>query len=419
MNTPSLQQGGLRELFFGKGFFGNITLGLFILSIPILYMNAREEWAWVAQPLGLLAVAANLPDLRPRIHSSMLSLGAIWLYFALTAFDSEQQYVSEYFLVFGKFVALAMILSMEVRTRRQLITIMGSLAVSAVIVALLSRHQLSESRHLLDEVASARLGAARTAGIFSNSNLFGTYAVLSALAALILALCTNRLVAMTVSLPSLLCAAYLVYFSGSRQAIVGMVLLCGFALWQALILTKARTGRIMSVIIAITVLGGGIIWWQTNPFITRFNTNEESYRVRNDLFRGAVAMWQKAPLFGSGYRAFELKDISGDYTHSTPMEMLVSGGVVALGLYLALFGATFQTVRKCLKREQSPRERIILLGLGCFWGTLFMFSLFTVIIEEKIFLALCGGLCGFLHQKDLELAHRVNPSGEYSHAHPL
>lgn len=392
----------LSSLPAGRQLVAHMALGLFIASIPVCYLNASGDLAWVVQPLGLFAVLVNLPEARLRqVHPSMLALGALWCYFALTAFDTGVGYVSDFFSVFGKFVALAVLMNLMVRERSQVIAVMGALALSAVAVAYLSRVELLASRQMLvASTTAANLENARTAGIFANSNVFGTYAVLAAIAAVIVATSAKHAISLLIAIPALACSGFLAYFSGSRKAILGMALMCVLALWQAFQARPGGRNRGLPVILAVLVLAGGFLWWRTNPFITRFSTSDASYIAREDLFHAALAMWQTAPFLGGGYRTFELHDVSGLYTHSTPMEMLVSGGLVACGLYLMLFAAVFRSLLISLRYERDPRERLLLFGIGYFWLALFLFSLFTVIIEEKLFLALSGVLCGYLGHKD-------------------
>ena len=391
----------------GIAWAGHAALGLFVFSVPVLYMSASLSLEWLVQPLGILAIVANLPNFRWRgLHPAMLCLGALWLYFAVTAFDSDQAYVSDFFMVYGKFTALAIVLSLQMRTRAQSTVVLAALAVSVVVVAYISREQLLSAGAAAARVAASRIGEARTAGVFANSNQLGTYAALAGVAALtLLARATSRLLWPLIG-GAVLCAAQLALFSGSRKAVLGMAFVCGYAAWEVMQLNRRRRGIILSLAVAGGIVAGGLIWWRANPFIARFSTEDASFVARADLLRGSWEMWAKAPLLGSGYRAFELTDVSGLYTHSTPMEMLVSGGVVALLLYLVLFVSGFISFRRCLAAERDPRERMVLVGLGCLWTMLFMFSLFTVILEEKIFLVTAGCLAGILGRQEADIRRR-------------
>jgi O-antigen ligase len=321
-------------------------------------------------------------------------------------------------MVFGKFVALVLLLSLEVRRRSQIIIVMSALAISTVAVAWMSRNLLSASHVMLGNTDLSRIGTARTAGVLANSNVLGTYAALAATAAVVLAASTRRLALVLIAAPSFVCAVSLAFFSGSRKAILGMALFCPPAAWHAVRARWDIRNRASLVVLALLMIAGGALWWRINPFAARFNTSEASYVVREGLFRAACSMWLEHPLLGAGYRAFELKSGTGLYTHSTPVEMLVSGGVLGLGLYLALFWAVFRSIWRCLSIEQAPHERALLWGLGHLWAAMFTFGLFTVIIEEKVFLALCGCFCGYLRHKEHALTSEAGPADEEAHEDP-
>ena len=385
---------------------GHITLGLFILSVPVFYLNENLDLKWVSQFLSLLMIATNSHCLRFRQwHPSMVCLCGICGYFACTAFSGSETYISGYFMVYLKFVAVAIWLSLIEWKTSRLIIFVAALALSSIIVASYSSSDIGDSRLLIENnIATDKLNTVRTSGMMANANAMGTYSIYAALAGLVLSFYSGRALLISIVIPCVLSSCYLALYSGSRKAIIGLVILIVYAIWRIGMKNENfRSNPILASITTLTILAGGMAWLLMNPFASRFSTDEGSYIARDALILSGLAIWRENPIFGLGYHGYEQVDVDRLYTHSTPVELLSNGGIVACGLYVAFWWYLYRSVRTCLNVETDLKERSVLLGIGVYILILFINSLFTVYIEDPIYLVLAAFLCGTLRHREIEL----------------
>lgn len=74
-----------------------------------------------------------------------------------------------------------------------------------------------------------------------------------------------------------------------------------------------------------------------NRFTQIFSGKDSSYSEREWLIDTGYQIWLKAPLFGEGLGQFEFISGFGAYSHNNYIELLVSGGIIALFLYYTLY----------------------------------------------------------------------------------
>ena len=397
----------------------SIVLCFFVISIPVIYMNDQSEIRWLPRVLGLLAVVLSAVRLQLRLpHPSILALCAIFIWFSYSAFASGDATLSDSFQVTAQFAVLAAVLSLTLAQRTQILAVMLGLTISVIIVAVLSQGELTSARQVLETGDARALDKGRTAGIFQNANLFGTYATQCIIAALAVWFVTKRL--LLLSFVAVVCGGYLAMYSGSRKAILAIPLVLLTAAWQALapperaagirvlfyrlgIFRHLPVGAVWLAPLVLMLLGAAAYAWVAkNPFADRFSVGEDSASVRAALLVAAWDKWLDRPLFGWGYHGFERVISSGDYTHCTPAEMFVNGGLLCGTLYFVFWAALIRSLWRCFRCERSPQDKTLLVWVGTLVIVLLVFSLFTVLFEETLFLVLIGPICGFLQSKELE-----------------
>lgn len=383
---------------------GLASLAVFIFSIPALSLDQDQKLRWLCQPLAALATVTNLHQFRlVRPHQTVICLVAICVYFSLTAFSASQAYVAEYFTVYCKCTLIGLALSMVVRTRTQLLTILGALAVSAFYVAYASHSTIQDTQQDLARAVREGQDIARyrSAGMFANPNIMGMYALEAITASVTLYFSVRSVFLRFLLVSSAACAAYLALFSGSRKAIIGMMFVVCLLLWLMYKLRRFSTA--VTLLVALLLTGGGMIWIVNNPYVTRFSTQEESYIERASLLHEAWDLAQEHPILGLGYRGFEQRSRGHLYSHSTPMELLCNGGLITLGVYAVLWWGLYRSLRRCLAVAGELKERVLLYGVACILFLEVLNSLTAVVVEELLYIVLVACICGYFRGKEITM----------------
>lgn len=389
---------------------GLLALAALIFSIPTLYSNTEQTSQRPFQLVAIIAIAANLHHFSiARLSLPMISLGVLWGLFSITAFSSQDADVWDSFTVWGKFTVLAILLSLMVCKRAQFLVVLGALAASAIVVAYSSHDALLRTQ---EAVGQARSGngtteLARTAGAFANENTLGMYAIYSIMASVTLYFCTRRWFTLILCIASGASAAYLALFSGSRKAVLGMAVVIAFIIFVAV--RNRKKMRLTTQLVVLAIGGALMAWLLTNPYLGRFDRGDDSYQDRNDLVQEALEYAQEYPLIGLGYQGFGNASKSGMYTHSTPLEILCNGGVLALAIYGLLWWGLARSLYKCLAMATDESETILLYGIACYCVIQIMSSLTSVVIEEPLYLVVTACICGYLRSKEIELRAATQP----------
>ncbi len=388
-----------------------LSLGFLIFLLPLLSYEELPSLALLISPMAVLTFLTNIHQVRvEQVHLSMICLAGLFGYFAVSALGQASNDIRVLLYEFAKFTGLALVLSLVVRHRRQMLVVLCAMAVSAIYVALASRGALTETQEAVNQALMSNRPAylARTAGVFRNENDLAMFALDAIVAAVILYLSIGKTIALALAAPCIAAAVRLALFSGSRKALLGIGLVAVFAVW---FLFRSRKRAVFSVIFVVLAMAiGGAVWILKNPYLSRFNTQEASFEERRVLLTESLEVWQHNPVLGLGYHGLERVSHSGAASHCTPLEMLANGGIVAFGLYAFLWWGLFRTAARCLAGERYQNQLVLLYGVAFMLLLQAINSLTFVSFEHPRWLALTGCICGFLRAKELELRELVTPT---------
>lgn len=237
------------------------------------------------------------------------------------------------------------------------------------------------------QLLSSPLGfGSRASGLVSHPNLLGHLAVV--VVGLILVLADRRWV-----LAGLLLALALIWFSGSRGAIIGLAPLVAFwlgslgALWRRVALG------------AICVLLLLAIWLGTNNDLGRFSTVfDSSYystASRMAIWRSASSVIRDYPWAGVGWGNFPhyyaLRGAEGaientlSHAHNLALQFLTESGVLGLSGLAGLLGGIAIT----LGRTRAWAGLVLLVSVLLL--NLFDYSFFNVVVYYPLWLAVACG----------------------------
>jgi len=96
---------------------------------------------------------------------------------------------------------------------------------------------------------------------------------------------------------------------------------------------------------------------------------ESSVAVRLDLWNHAVRLFERNPIFGTGFGGFELslpKNAEFKDTHNLYLKILSEQGVIGLSLLLLVFFMALRSGQKLYRKAQTPFQKGLGFGfLGC------------------------------------------------------
>ncbi len=193
-----------------------------------------------------------------------------------------------------------------------------------------------------------------------------------------------------------------------RLAKMPLLLICTFLFGLALLLTVTRASQLSFMISAavIILLGAGRKWiWraaligipvillglffvQQSRHVGFFDTNDDSIKWRETVWREGVGLWTKSPrnfIVGVGmdsknrfkeqWHLFDDGRLNPGHFHSTPLQLVIERGLPALVFWLLLLWFYGTDLLHALKRAKEKGNRIdIGILLGCFGGMIGFFT---------------------------------------------
>ncbi len=257
----------------------------------------------------------------------------------------------------------------------------------------------------------------RHVGTLGNANTYGCTMVQAALLALILLLQEKRLFFRMLILSLILLCTLEVVASGSRTALVGLILALLGAGYSVGISSLLKSGNLLflflSMLASFVTVILGFAMSQSESFTMIFKrmeillvyvglvdgaavSKERSLYGRMDLMESAFETWLQYPL-GIGLDNFKI--FSGVYAHSNYFELLASVGLIGLVLYYFYYYKFYkQIMRKAIKMESVSLQRmflviiVVLLAMDIshvsyysksLWLLLSILSGYLILLEKK------------------------------------
>lgn len=159
----------------------------------------------------------------------------------------------------------------------------------------------------------------------------------------------------------------------TRSCLVGLMA----GIWIFVMLTCAATWRkrvLWGGLIVVLVACGGVGWYLSTPE-GRLHMMESSWGTRVGYFQTALMAWIEKPIFGWGVGQFPfafgwhssplvyLHPQNGGYTdvaHCLPMHILVEGGLVGLGIWIAVIFCGYRGAYRAWQQRHPAK----CLGVG-------------------------------------------------------
>ncbi len=233
------------------------------------------------------------------------------------------------------------------------------------------------------QVLSQSSSIGRVSGPLGNPNAFGLAVLLAIGATLILPVHSRSARIAQVFLLGFF--AWQATLSGSRKAIMALVILGGLLSVLVLARTVTRPEALVGRLLLLGVAGyGALVLLQRSPFWYRVENvlayatgepiREGSLLTRHALIEAGLQLWAEHPLVGVGLDQFRLYapvyGLEETYAHSNPVEVLANFGLIGTGLYYGVYGLLSVRLLRTWWRARGESAKGHLLALaGAFWLT--------------------------------------------------
>ncbi len=264
------------------------------------------------------------------------------------------------------------------------------------------------------EVVEVRGGTARQyLGVFGNANTMGRLACLGAWAAVSMYFVTRRATVKAVLVVAMVCSVIVVGFSGSKQSILGLVLVGACAYWFVVRKTAITFAQklaaavviVLSLAAMLAYLSTTVHWKRMqNLFVTIGLESPEGRASKSDtlrmqFFQDSLRTLAEKPFTGVGLRGMILKTTKvGRYMspHNTIAQMAAETGVPG---WLLFFTPWLLLVLRLRRAGRLPLPRVDLYLVHSIWmlhAAMFLWAFTTTLLEYKPFWACMAASLGYL-----------------------
>ena len=335
----------------------------------------------------------------------MVAYTALVAFWALSAVDLPL------YLTLLKIAVLSLAAHVIFRTPRQLLLLFGFYSTSGLITLILNWADIMDLRAAMAAGDSITDGQ-RFAGTFGNANVAGQYGIMVCLCATILFFNTRHRWRWPLFVSGLAAGVLIAALSGSRKAMLGMVVI---AMAAPMLAFAGDRGQLLKwakgMLLGVIALAAAFAVLRQVPHLERLTRLSEgasgmdsSAQIRYDMAVTAFKLWLDRPIEGYGFEGYRVHSGFGTYSHTTFLEVLANGGLIGFSLIaIFYFLPPWQLLRLVLNHHQ-PEIRRLSAGLLCVWGMFFMYSLFSVCYASRDLIPICAAICGVVQ------AHARTPS---------
>lgn len=386
---------------------------VYLGSVLVCSYSTTLPLSWLPQLLGLVLFVLFLGDYARRSLRTVriplpIKWYISWVVVALlsTVIGPMTPDAKMTAMTLVKVAAITCIFSITIRTPRQLAQ-MSSLVICGFLASVLLN---------LDEIAAIRDAAAagiltesdRLEGTMGNANVLGIYAVTVSWLGVVLLLTLRAVSARFLGLFAIPFGVTVALWTQSRKAILAIPL----SVATALILSAATRPNDRSLLrwirehmaigvagVVLGVMATFLVWY--SPYGTRVRDllsgkTDDSAVKRADMGVAGIQLWMRSPVLGAGLEQFRAHD-GGSYSHSTPVEILVSTGLIGFALY---FGSLLLLGKQSLllaHRARGTHLASLAVIVAMLAGIFTFFNLFAVMYGDRLLWPLLGAFSGVVY----------------------
>lgn len=302
--------------------------------------------------------------------------------------------------------AVTCLLSVIIRTPRQMLQLSFAIVCSFLAAVVLNRNDIGA----ISDAAAAGIVTeeGRLAGTMGNANTFGLFAVTVCWLAILLVLTARARLVRGVAVCAVLLSAMVVLWTQSRKAMLGLPLSVGVSL-MLLATTRSRhqSAKLwmqqnwFGVVAGVAALVLTIVLLAYSPYAVRVRDllggrMDASSTAREVMLKAGMRLWGMSPMCGAGLERF--RSCYGEsYSHSTLIEVLVSTGAIGAVLYFSALAVAAHRAY-CVVRNTLHGDVYYTAVVAAVFVMLFsFFNLFAVMYNDRLLCPLLGAFSGFVH----------------------
>jgi O-antigen ligase len=382
-----------------------IVCSLSISSVPIF--SYQESLSFIPQLLCGIAVLVSIANIIARredsvpFHPALLAYFGLVVYFSFTLLIRPD--VADNYLTLLKVCIIAGASYYSFRSPRLLRFLLGAYSISSACTLFLNWTELQDL-HIKTSIGGAFNDSDRFAGTLGNANTAALYGVVSVIASLTCFSSRKKLINFLLLLVGAFSGITLVYFSGSRKGVIGLIMI---SLMVPFVLGGTRKVNFKAVVIlALSLPTLVYLSWELillMPNSSRFllvlsegRYADGSTTERYEMLETAFHLWKQKPIFGYGFDGFTDFGGFGTYSHNTFTEILTNGGIIGCALILMFYISPIVQLGKIIANSQVIAHRPFHFGLLGFWLVFAIFSIFAVLYNSRDFVPICFAIVGYL-----------------------
>lgn len=320
---------------------------------------------------------------RMKSNSYSIWFMCIWLTYAILTLAWAKDYISwgraVYFLGLGVFCVI--MYNKIFKSSDDILVTFRIISIMTVIHNVIGWYELTTGNYLFlaKEIAALYTHGNYPVSIFSNTNDFATFMLISTFVNYICLANSRRLLMRIIHISLIISSIYLLIMTGSRANILGLFI--AFAVF-AYFSFQNRRGRI--IIFAFCAVAFTFLLFMPNvindfllyindALYFKFSAQMGSDSIRINLIKNGLLFLINTFGFGTGagnieywmsnYAVYSTENFVN--IHNWWMEILVSYGVIIFILYLAFYVTLFRSQLKIYRYSKDKIESIIALGLMC------------------------------------------------------
>lgn len=392
--------------------FLGILTGLYYVSTVSL-SSASYELSWVPQLIGaLLGVVWIVVGLCLQGHRirwswpvTMLLMYAAWTCTGFLVTADLDYFLSSYQLLL-KISVVTWICLQTVRTRRDLMACFIMLGFTTIVVLYQGIDALVKSVELagVRGVKGARAGTE----LLTNANSLGQLGVLTLIGAVACIMGHKNLFMRILAIGFGGACIYIIAASGSRMAMIAVVLFAGSIYWFHFRKSGSSTlgRRIVLMFLALFLAFGSIFFLKKMPFFYRF---EEAFQSKESLekeprveyFFRALNATAEHPVLGLGMGGFAIARLGenakhvGHFSHSSISETLSCTGIPGFLIYFSAYFAMYRLIRKTRRLPLPPQDKTMMDIIMSLFSVLILFNIVAIMEQDRMVWPLTGAVLGY------------------------
>ena len=384
---------------------GAYIVGAYLFSVPAFAYSEDQGLLMIPQIMGAILMAIFVLDILKNLQIKMpreirfYGLMGLWavLTFVFAFSQSEVERLRLGTLV--KVIIATLACAHLIKDDNDLFIALKIFVFSILLIFYQNRGDLQYLR-----TAEKITEADRFSGTFTNPNFAAMFSLTVIWASTFLWLHSGQGIRKRILLLAPIgISLIIIYYAGSKKGLIGLGLFVLF--FARLLYIRQRTSFMRKsqviLIASLLIVGVGYLIY-SSPFLFRteqlISRESVSDLRRLDLADEAIKVWLmngKTFFIGTGFDNFKLFSSFQTYSHSTPLELLASNGIVGFFLFMAFFLLISRKFLFLYKHTHDQQSRSVFFSILIFLVIYTFFMMTIVLHDARELMPIFGCLAAF------------------------